>query len=252
MLIGINVNHDRTKNVSTVGVAATYDRDFVRVNSFVAYQKQGVELIERMDTWVKNAIQKFKQINGIHPEQIIVYRDGVSSTQIEAVVNQEIAACDKAIKDEIYNCDENNKNNDSDDDSENNDENINNDNKSKSSRKNKNKNNNKPQKKCLLEFITCQKRVNARFILNANKTTAPPGTAINTDVVSNQYWDFYIVPAKPPENCVAIPTRFTVLRDDLELGKDGEGEHDLMTFTNQLCSLYFNWPGNYYLFLCVF
>jgi len=96
-----------------------------------------------------------------------------------------------------------------------------------------------------LEFLAVQKRVNARFILKVNNATAPPGTAINSDVVSNQYWDFYLVPAKPPENCVAIPTRFVVLKDDLGLRNDrhGRGEHDLMTFTNYLCSLYFNWPG---------
>ena len=96
-----------------------------------------------------------------------------------------------------------------------------------------------------LEFITVQKRVNNRFVLNKNKQSVPPGTAINTCIVSNQMWDFFIVAAKPPPNCLAIPTRFCVLCDELGLNlfEDGSGEHDLMTFTNGLCSLYFNWPG---------
>ena len=77
-----------------------------------------------------------------------------------------------------------------------------------------------------------------------NLKSAPPGTIVNHKFVSSQYWDFLLVPAKPPENCLAIPTRFICIYDQNRLNDDnGKGEHDLMVITNGLCSLYFNWPG---------
>jgi len=76
MLVGVNVNHDLTQNVSAVGFAASYDRDFVRYFSDVRYQRQGTELIEDLGSLMKEAIETFKKINMCEPRQVIFFRDG--------------------------------------------------------------------------------------------------------------------------------------------------------------------------------
>ena len=200
MVMGINVNHAQKCNTSVVGVSASFDRDYVRYYSKVIHQKHKQECIE-MDDLIPEivlSLEYFKETNECLPVQVIVYRDGISETQIEEAVNKEVAAFEQVLA----------------------------------------------PKGIKFEFIAVQKRVNARFLISSNLQSAPPGTAINDVVVSNQFWDFYIVPSKPPPKCVAIPTRFIVIKDGLGLSDaDGKGEMDLMHFSNSLCSLYFNWPG---------
>ena len=205
MVIGINVNHAQKSNTSVAGIAASFDRDFVRYFSRVIHQKQGTECIDKRELSgvINQSLDNFYKINNCYPQQLIVYRDGISETQIEECVMTELLAFKEVVSSQQYAA-----------------YGIN------------------------IEFLCVQKRVNARFLISTNLESAPPGTAINDIVVSNQFWDFYLVPSKPPPKCVAIPTRCIVIEDGLRLSDyDGKGEMDLMHFTNSLCSLYFNWPG---------
>eukprot|EP00493_Phyllostaurus_siculus_P013870 UN14081 len=70
----------------------------------------------------------------------------------------------------------------------------------------------------------------------------PKGLVVDDQVVSSQYWDFYITPADAPEGCTSTPTRFIIIRDDLSLSAK-KGTVEIEAFTKQLCNLYYNWPG---------
>lgn len=66
----------------------------------------------------------------------------------------------------------------------------------------------------------------------------------------NQFWDFFLVPCSPPPKCTATPTRFIIVVDELELSGKG-GQNDMECFTNQLCNIYYNWPGSIRVPSCV-
>jgi len=61
---------------------------------------------------------------------------------------------------------------------------------------------------------------------------------VDTTVVNPMFSDFYLIPSIAPPNATARPTRFIVVRDDLNFTSD-----DLEILTNQLCYMYYNWPG---------
>jgi len=210
MLVGMDTNHDRKSTTSTCAMVATYDRDFVRYYSQVSYQQLGQEIIDDCKRFFGNALDNFKKVNGIYPAQLVIYRDGVSSTQLEAVYQQEINSIYQAFSQcQIP----------------------------------------KNQFPRIL-FVVVQKRVVARFINKMNYQTVPPGTVIAETVVSNQFWDFFLVPCSPPPGCTATPTRFIVVKDELDLSNKG-GQNDLECFTNQMCNLYYNWPGSIRVPACV-
>merc|ERR1711964_464845 len=83
------------------------------------------------------------------------------------------------------------------------------------------------------------------FITADSKETPHEGTVVSHEATSNQFWDWFLVPCSPPAGCTATPTRFIVVHDGLNLSTfpKGGGMCDLETFSNQLCSLYYNWPG---------
>merc|ERR1712087_279958 len=65
-----------------------------------------------------------------------------------------------------------------------------------------------------------------------------PGTVVDRIITSNQWYDFFVVPSKAPMGACARPTRFIVIRDDLQMSGD-----EIQAFTNQMCFMYQNWPG---------
>lgn len=202
MLVGMDTNHDRKQKLSSCAMVASYDRDFVRYHTNVAYQQLGQEIIDHTKQLFISAMENFRKVNKTFPKQVIIYRDGVSNTQLEAVAKDEIAPIRAGLR-QIGATD------------------------------------------TKFLFVIVQKRIVARFINQVNQETVHPGTVISDTVTSSQFWDFFLVPCSPPPGCTATPTRFIVIEDGLGLSKDekGRGMADLEVFTNQLCALYFNWPG---------
>merc|ERR1712083_1036400 len=90
-------------------------------------------------------------------------------------------------------------------------------------------------------LIVVQKRIVHRFVQSNDQQTVPAGTLVADTVTSNQYWDFFLVSCEPPEAATATPTRYIVVKDQ-GLGF-AECPSDLYYLTNQLCNMYFNWPG---------
>jgi hypothetical protein len=45
MICGLDVNHDMQRNVSTVGMCASYSHDYTKYFTFVMSQKAGLEVV---------------------------------------------------------------------------------------------------------------------------------------------------------------------------------------------------------------
>ncbi|ETO09063.1 piwi-like protein 2-like isoform 3 [Reticulomyxa filosa] len=100
MIIGVDVCHDIGAGASVIGFVSTYDRDFVSVYSQVSVQEHGKEVLA-LDTFcsmVTCALNYFKSINGALPDQIIYYRDGVSTSQMAFVKQEEQRAAEYAFE----------------------------------------------------------------------------------------------------------------------------------------------------------
>eukprot|EP00494_Astrolonche_serrata_P006954 UN06979 len=100
MLVGINVNHNRKNASSPVGFSSTWDRDFVQFYSQLRYNELSDEIINEnlMCSFMTKALKFFKEKNNVYPEQVILYRDGIASTQIKHVQMNEIKGIRKAFK----------------------------------------------------------------------------------------------------------------------------------------------------------
>ena len=207
MIIGIDVNHNRRRGVSTVGFISTYDSDFCRIHGQIAYQSMGQEVagIDQLQNLTENALRNFKAINTVSPQQIFVYRDGVSLGELDAVSKKELLAIRRAAL---------------------------------------NVSSNYPQPR--VQFMVVQKRVNARFFEWDARTQqlvgAKPRTIVDADIVSNQFWDFYLIACGAPRDKVANPVRVIIINDDLNLGVRGS-KNDIELFTYALCNLYYGWGG---------
>jgi len=204
MLVGIDVNHDRKESQSPIAYVSSYDRDFVRYHSQLAYHQLADEVMPKEEaykfTW--EALKNFHDINKCYPKQIIVYRDGIASTQIKHVQNFELPGFQQALEQVVAS----------------------------------------GGKEPKLEFILVNKRVNSRFVCAETYQNVPKGLIVDDVVCSSQYWDFYLNPADAPAGCTSTPTKFIVVRDDLGLSTR-QATMELEAFTKQLCNLYYNWPG---------
>lgn len=88
MLVGIDVNHDRKSAASPVAFVSTWDRDFVRTHSQLSYHTLANEVMNptEMKEFLLNAMTNFKNKNRKYPKQVIIYRDGIASTDRKSVV----------------------------------------------------------------------------------------------------------------------------------------------------------------------
>ena len=209
MIIGIDVNHNRKKGVSTIGYTSTYDSDFCRVVVQVDHQRMGQEIlgIDTLQQSTENAILYFKEINTVYPQQIFVYRDGVSLGELEKVSMKELNAIERAAERVSIDC---------------------------------------PNPD--IQFMVVQKRVNARFFEMDNRYNyksligAKPPVIIDRDIVSPNMWDFYLIACNAPKDKVANPVRVIIINDGLKLAQKNS-KNDLELFTYSLCNLYYGWCG---------
>lgn len=223
MFVGVDVSHDKLIKKSyggtraprsTVGFTATHDESYNDFNSFISYQSKDTELITQAAELMHKALIGYHKANNKWPENVIVYRDGVGDSQLTLFVRKEIKDYEKAFD--------------------------------------------KLGISPKLTVIVCQKRINLRLFgqcpiasrtarrcpfnrrCNGRETYHSPmaGTIVDNIITSKTLSDFFLVPSIAPPNATARPTRFIVLRDDLKLQTD-----QIQMMTNQMCYMYFNWPG---------
>ncbi|KAG9439497.1 hypothetical protein H6P81_019662 [Aristolochia fimbriata] len=106
MFIGADVNHPTGQDQegpSIAAVAATIN--WPAANKYAArfrLQKNRTERIEELGKMCLELIETYARMNKVKPEKIILFRDGVSESQFDMVLNQELTDIKKTISSEGY------------------------------------------------------------------------------------------------------------------------------------------------------
>ncbi|KAJ3607294.1 hypothetical protein NHX12_025604 [Muraenolepis orangiensis] len=91
MVIGVDVHHDpNKKNQSVMGFVASLNSLLTQWYSRVSFQGPHEEIINGFQVCLLAALQKFYEVNHNLPEKIVVYRDGVSDSQLKVVTAHEV------------------------------------------------------------------------------------------------------------------------------------------------------------------
>jgi len=98
MICGIDTYHDSQKKKSSVcAFIATSNQNKTKFYSRASIQETHQELSSNLTLTFKAACEHYKKINGVFPEKIIIYRDGVSDGQLALVKDSEIPQIEKAF-----------------------------------------------------------------------------------------------------------------------------------------------------------
>ncbi|CAM9587090.1 unnamed protein product [Heterosigma akashiwo] len=101
IIFGADVNHPGAMNTSKPSVAAvtaSMDRDMSAFAGTCRVQSHRQEIIQDLEAMVTELFGQFHTRNGINPQRIIFYRDGVGENQYAAVAAREITAIKRACE----------------------------------------------------------------------------------------------------------------------------------------------------------
>ncbi|XP_068223736.1 piwi-like protein Siwi [Palaemon carinicauda] len=93
MVVGYDAYHDSSRRGSSWGaVVASFNKNLTRYYGQVSRHINQEELTGNFCANIQNALYYYSKVNGMLPERVIVYRDGVGQGQLEYVKNIEINA----------------------------------------------------------------------------------------------------------------------------------------------------------------
>ncbi|KAI9845325.1 MAG: hypothetical protein M1837_004947 [Sclerophora amabilis] len=189
MVVGIDVTHpspDSRKDAPSVaGVVASIDSKFGQWPASVRCQESRKEMVSGLEEMVVERLKLWQKHSKALPDQILVYRDGVSEGQYQTVLNEESPAFDKAIA-RLY--------------------------PAKGTR---------PK----VSIVIVGKRHHTRFYPtkegDADRSGNPEnGTVVDRGVTSERHWDFFLQ-AHTGLQGTARPAHYIVVQDQIGLGADG-------------------------------
>eukprot|EP01097_Dermamoeba_algensis_P011811 TRINITY_DN92_c0_g1_i6.p1 TRINITY_DN92_c0_g1~~TRINITY_DN92_c0_g1_i6.p1 ORF type:complete len:708 (-),score=135.14 TRINITY_DN92_c0_g1_i6:114-2237(-) len=203
MIVGMDVCHDTAPGgrKSVVGFCATMDESFTEYYSREIIQNASKkEIVETLDVVLSEALKEYYKKRKTIPTNIIILRDGVGDGMLDAVHKLEVQKCREAIQaipSELG----------------------------------------LPPK---LSFVVVKKRIHTRLILKKSDNTydnPPPGTLVDTDVTTPNWYDFFLVSQSVNQGTVN-PTHYHVIYDETSISSS-----QLQMLMFQLCHLYYNWAG---------
>lgn len=218
MIVGIDVFHKMsTHKKSLLAFTATMNREFSKYWSTVRQQEEGQEIGIYLESAFIESVKEFRSIHKFELARVIVYRDGVSDSQRQAIQAMEVSSFVRGVNTLV--------------------------------------NEGALTKRPELIFICSNKRVTAKFF-NGDQNSNPkipmknplPGTTIDSTVTHGT--DFYLTSQTVREGSVT-PTHYFVLGYYQDV--DGEYRHrdeaakarlsEIQLLTYKLCYLYYNWTG---------
>mmetsp|Transcript_18130 Transcript_18130/g.32433 ORF Transcript_18130/g.32433 Transcript_18130/m.32433 type:complete len:775 (-) Transcript_18130:767-3091(-) len=175
MIVGIDI-FQKKGSFNVLGVCATTDRTFSKYVSAPKIFSSLGEIAAALEASVREVIVAFKTENGIAPVRLIVFRDGVSDSQIDGVLNLEVKAFKLAFAQLLT-------------------EGV-------------------LTAPPTLLYTVVSKKVDARFYATGPQCTNPPlGTCIDSVITKASAYDFYLMPARATQGAMT-PTYFNVVFDD--------------------------------------
>ncbi|GKZ94901.1 hypothetical protein AnigIFM59636_008632 [Aspergillus niger] len=94
MIVGIDVTHPSPGSAkhapSVAGMVASLDKRLGQWPAEIRIQASRQEMVAALDTMLRSRLKHWVAVNGQLPENIIVYRDGVSEGQYNLVVEKEV------------------------------------------------------------------------------------------------------------------------------------------------------------------
>ncbi|KAJ3051450.1 hypothetical protein HK097_007536 [Rhizophlyctis rosea] len=101
LLLGADVTHSHAGSSapSVAAVVSSVDRAATKYATYLRAQQSRVEIIQDLKAIVLEALKTFAKANNNNfPDQVIFFRDGVSSGQFKAVREQEVRDCLEAMR----------------------------------------------------------------------------------------------------------------------------------------------------------
>nr|XP_022341463.1 piwi-like protein 1 isoform X1 [Crassostrea virginica]XP_022341464.1 piwi-like protein 1 isoform X1 [Crassostrea virginica]XP_022341465.1 piwi-like protein 1 isoform X1 [Crassostrea virginica] len=99
MVVGVDTYHDSAKKGRSVGgVICSLNQKLTRYYSRTTFQHTAEELINGLVITLRGALEKYHEVNGVLPERIIVFRDGVGDGQLGAVYEHEVPQLNECFK----------------------------------------------------------------------------------------------------------------------------------------------------------
>lgn len=208
MVVGIDVSHPEpgSTHASTAAVVASMDRCCVQYAAHLSAQTSRQEMVSALADAMTQLLEQFRDKNeGWYPKRIIVYRDGVSEGQFDAVLEHELVAIQHGLEQCGLMLG--------------------------------------PEPDAVkLAIVVCQKRHKTRLVFEESKDSfvnLSPGVAVDGsspqddhDITSAQYLEFYLNSHVSIQG-TAKPCRYTLIYDSLGLKLP-----ELQTLTFWLCHLY--------------
>nr|UJZ92584.1 piwi-like protein Ago3 [Scaphoideus titanus] len=98
MICGIDSYHDsKNRAQSVAGFVASMNAQVTRWHSQVFIQSSDREMVDGLRTALCTALNKYYEVNNIHPDTLVIFRDGVGDGQLKVCEEHEIAALKRAF-----------------------------------------------------------------------------------------------------------------------------------------------------------
>lgn len=216
MLVGMDVTHpspgSKSSAPSVAGIVASIDSALSQWPADIRIQPARQEMVADLDNLLRSRIILWaKHNNNNYPENIVVYRDGVSEGQYDTVINNELPQLKKACE-ALYHASD--------------------------------------TKKGLprMAIVVVGKRHNTRFYptteKDAERSANPlPGTVVDRGITESRNWDFYLQ-AHPALQGTARPAHYFTVWDEIFYqrhpgGAGQSGAADILQdLTHKMCYMF--------------
>lgn len=182
MVIGIDTYHDSLqKGRSVGGFVASTNATLTKYYSRVTFQHTGMELIDGLKTAMTAALKKYGELNGVLPDRIIVYRDGVGDGQLKTVVGHEVPQLKASFQELASGY--------------------------------------APKFAVVIVKKRISARIFDKTNGDVNLSNPPPGTVVDSVITKKQWYDFFCVSQSVRQGTVS-PTHYNVIEDSAGLMPD--------------------------------
>ncbi|XP_041027894.1 protein argonaute 2-like [Juglans microcarpa x Juglans regia] len=102
MFVGADVNHPAARNTISPSIAAVVaTMNWPAANRYVARVRPQVhrkETILNFGDMCLELVERYAQLNNVRPDKIVIFRDGVSESQFDMVLNEELQDLKRALQ----------------------------------------------------------------------------------------------------------------------------------------------------------